>query len=453
MKHLVWAVVVLVLCGAVAAAEPKAPPPLPPETSTIVSLAQDYNKLKRLVDVSGHQDHSTPESMKEHLAQVAEMEKLLEQLKAQQPHWDAMYLAACQLGVDGNKVLLPLLASAGPAAVTKVADLLVRYPQVAPRASADLMLEIGTEAIKPLMEQYKAAAPDMVRQVAVGCVQRLVSKKGIVDVEADELLRWTLQAAADKEDSVVAQSSIILRVLYYSSTDNAEKAEHALWQNLKDARPTVRIAAADVLTQIVPKADYVKTHVLTAALKSKDPVERDAAIRLCPRLPVSEDVLNALFECSFDKEQRVRVWAAQALGEMGPKTLPLAGRMLKKLQEGNEDSLPSMLAVLRQSKENWDAIEESLVKALGSKGHYFAECLDFLMQHAASLKDGTIQKLVELLDDPDKFVRMMDVRALHPFAGRKGVREAVSKRREKETDKGVQQLLDLFLKEPAAQPE
>jgi HEAT repeat protein len=230
--------------------------------------------------------------------------------------------------------------------------------------------------------------------------------------------------------------------------DNAEKIEPILKAKLKDAQPRVRMAAIDVLTEVRPKADYVKEQVLATALEAKDIVERDVNIRLCTRLPESDQVLKLLYECSFDKEAQIREAAAQALGTLGPKALPLADKMLEKLQAGNADSLPAMLAVLKYSKDNWDAIEESLVKLLGSENvRTRGLCLDLLASHP--LKDDTIRKMAELLEASDKQVRMLAIRSLHPFAQKKFVQEAVASRREKETDKGVKQLLDLFMSEVA----
>jgi HEAT repeat protein len=294
------------------------------------------------------------------------------------------------------------------------------------------------------MEKSKASAPLPVRRYAAAGVKEIVTRSDS-KADAKTLLPWALKLADDENDSIVVNSLQILRVLF--SDNNADKIEPILKEKLKDSRGQIRITGIDVLTEILPKADYVKEHVLVSALKGKDKIERAANIRFCARLPESEDILNALYECAFDGENQIRNVAGQVLRSLGPKTLPLADKMLKKLQEGNTDSLPAILNVLRNTDEHWDVIEASLVKLLGNKdAHIRSQCLGFLIGHMP-IKDETIQKMAELLDDSDKHVRVMAIRALHPFRDKPFVRDAVKKRRSKESNAGVKKLLDMFLAE------
>lgn len=403
------------------------------ETAAIVSLVEGFNKTR----------------------DKRERAKYLEQLNGHKQHWEPMFLAASdrQLSLGGNEVLLPMLASPGKSVVPKIVELLTWNPDASLATAVQVTQRVGDEAIPSLLEQYKASASLLVRQYVAISVKNILARKDSKKPNDDELLKWALKWSSDKDEAIAESSIRIMHMLF--AEDSSEKIEPVLKAKLTDAQRGVRLAAINVLAQVRAKADYVRAHVVTSALKSKDRIERDMNIRLCARLPVADDTLNVLYECSFAEDEQVRIAAAQALEALGPKSLPLADKMLKKLQEGNADSLPAIRAVLKHSKDNWDIIEKALVKLLSDKNSLTrCSCLGFLTSHA-TLMDDTTQKITDLLDDSDKQVRMLTIQALHPFIQKKLVQEAVANRREREGDKSVKQLLDMFMAEvgPTTQPK
>ena len=414
---------VLYSCVASMRAEPLTSRPQD-DTAAIVSLVGKFNKTR----------------------DKQEQEECRHQLDGYKQNWEAMLLAACdrRLGLGKNDILMPILAAPGKSVVPKIVELLIWNPDVNLDTAVKVTQRIGDEGLPSLMENYRTSASVLVRRYVAISVKEIVARRDSKKADSAEMLQWVLKVADDRDDVVVAASLRTLRAIFIE--ENAEKVEPVVKAKLKDARPMVRMTAIDVLTQVRPKADYVKEHVVTGALKSRDRVERDMNIRLCTRLPESDDVLNVLYECAFDMDEQIREVAAQALGTLGPKALPLAHKMLKKLQEGNAESLPAILSVLKHSKEDWDAIEEALVKCLGSESvRTLGVCLGFLASR--SLKDDTIRTMTTLLDNSDKQVRMLAVRALHEFAHKEFVQEAIAKRRDREADKGVKQLLDVFMSE------
>ncbi len=393
------------------------------DTAVIVLLVEDFNKTT---------DQQTKEKYKD-------------QLKANHYNWDAMFLAACQIGEGRNEVLIPILASGGKSVVPQTIQMLTMNSSNTLDTAIKVTREVGSGAIRDLMGQYKDSSAILIKRYIAISVKDILAKKDENKYDSNELLQWAMKLSAEKDVVVVASSLKIMQIFF--TEINSGKIEPILKEKLKDTQPGIRTAAIDVLTQVKPKADYVKKHVVGRSMVSIDRLERDTNIRLCARLPESNDVLDTLYECAFDKDGQMRNAAAQTLGVLGPKSLPLAGKMLKKLQAGSVDSLPAILMVLKHSQEEWDAIECALVKILGNeKTNNRGLCLDFLGNHS-SLKDSTIQKMAELLDDSDKYVRILAIRALHPFGQKQFVRDAIAKRRNREGDASVKKLLDMFMAE------
>lgn len=396
----------------------------PDDAATIISLVESFNKTR----------------------DKQKREQYVDQLNGYRQHWEVMFVAACdrRLSLFKNEVLIPILAAPGQSVVPKSVELLTWNPDSDLGTAVRVTREVGDDAIPGLMEQYKASAPILVRRYVAISIKVIVARKNSNKPNATEVVQWALRVVSSEDEAVVESSIRVMRSLF--TEKNAGKIEAVVKAKLKDARPMVRMAAIAILAEVRPKAEYVKEYVVASALKSQDVVERIANIGICVRLSECDDVLDVLYECSFDKEGQVRNAAERALRELGPKTLPLADKMLKKLQEGDVDSLPAILAVLKHSKANWDAIEDSLAKLLSTE-NVRARCsaLNFLASH--SLRDDTIRRMVDLLDASDKQVRALAVRSLHPFIEKKVVREAIARRRDRETDKSVKQLLDMFMSE------
>jgi HEAT repeat protein len=361
-----------------------------------------------------------------------------------------MFLAAGKLGPGRNDMLMPMLASQGKSVVPKCVHLLTGNPDASLDIAVRVTRIVGNEAIPTLIEQYSGSAAVLVRHYIVFSVKEILTKPGRKKPNADGLLQWAIGLSDEKDDAVAA---IALRIMHALLTkDNAVNIEPVLKAKLDDPRLAVRIAATDILTQVCPKADYVMKHVLASSLTTKELMDREMSIRCCARLPESEDTLNVIYECAFDKNERVRAVAQQTLASMGSRTLPLASKMLKKLQEGNTDSLPAILTVLKNSKERWSEIEDAVVKYLSNGNPRIRGfCLDFLANHP--LRDETVRKMIELLADTDKQVRISALRSLHTFRQKTFVTSAILDRKTKETDAGVKKLLDSFSSEISATTE
>jgi hypothetical protein len=373
-----------------------------------------------------------------------------EQLAPYKDRWDAMYLAAVKLGFDRNNRLLPMLAAPGKSVIPKFIQLLTWDGEADFNVAVQVTTLTGTGAIPVLLEQYRNPPTFRVRSYIVLSVRDILqAAKQTKNMPVfPELLPWATALASDKDEAYVIDG---LRVLGYLFDDtNAKTLEPIFQSKLKDERPKVRIVALDQLMKVRPDADYVRAYVLNGALKSQDASERIADIQRCARLSVNDDTLDVLFQCAFDKDKIIRTMTAQTLTSLGPKTAPLADRMLKKLQDGEIDSLASILTVVRQSEKDRAAAEQMLIKSFDD-GNTNARrvALNFLTS-STSLQDDTLRKVTHQLDDADKGIRILALRVLYPFRQKPFVHEAVKDRVSREKDALVNVLLNSFLKEESA---